>query len=115
MVAARLKVPLLEDKLEEHQSWIFDTVAKKTLVQRLFTLMTGSVVTSEIGAKGSSKRGAAKQKAKNRQQESQIGSQGRNGQPCAGGTAASFAGGRVEKRGGVSCEHEERREKQAVD
>eukprot|EP00439_Symbiodinium_sp_Y106_P039696 s1135_g4.t2 len=64
MVAARLKVPLLEDKLEEHQSWIFDTVAKKTLVQRLFTLMTGSVVTSEIGAKGSSKRGAAKQKAK---------------------------------------------------
>ncbi|CAK9053779.1 unnamed protein product, partial [Durusdinium trenchii] len=41
-------VPLLEDNSED--SWVFDTASKKQLVSRLWTIMSGSVVTSGTSA-----------------------------------------------------------------
>ena len=46
----------MEDNCETN--WIFDSLAKKTMITRLMTVMNGSVVTN--GSTNSSKKGAAK-------------------------------------------------------
>ena len=64
------QVPLLSDP--DGQGFIFDTLSKKTLLQRLFCLMTGSVVTSSQAPKkgkkaakaGAKPAGKSKSKAK---------------------------------------------------
>ena len=48
------QVPLLESNAEEN--WVFDVLAKKTLVNKLFTTMSGSVVTSSSEKKGTKRR-----------------------------------------------------------
>ncbi|CAJ1340915.1 unnamed protein product [Effrenium voratum] len=48
-------VPLLESA-GGSDNWVFDTANKKAQVHRLFTLMTGSVVTTGASKKGSNKR-----------------------------------------------------------
>ena len=52
------QVPRLDDP--DGQAWIFDTLSKKPVIQKLFCMMTGSVVTSGKAPKGKSK---AKSKA----------------------------------------------------
>ncbi|CAK9064351.1 unnamed protein product, partial [Durusdinium trenchii] len=47
-------VPLLEDNVEE--SWVFDTVSKKHLFSRMWTIMNGSVVTFGSGPSTGTKR-----------------------------------------------------------
>ena len=44
------QVPLLEDANEQY--WIFDGMSKKSLINRLFTVMVGSVVCSEASSTG---------------------------------------------------------------
>ena len=62
------EVPKLDDP--EASYWIFDSIGKKQTIQRLFCMMTGSVVTSGKGktskskAKAKAKPGAAKKAAK---------------------------------------------------
>ncbi|CAK9026279.1 unnamed protein product [Durusdinium trenchii] len=48
------EVPLLEDNVEE--SWVFDTVSKKHLFSRMWTIMNGSVVTFGSGPSTGTKR-----------------------------------------------------------
>ena len=49
------QVPLLEENGEHN--WVFDTISKKTMIGRLFTSMSGSVVTSGAvsGGRGSNR------------------------------------------------------------
>ena len=48
------KVPLLESNAEDN--WVFDVLGKKTLVNKLFTTMSGSVVTTASEKKGTKRR-----------------------------------------------------------
>ena len=50
------------DEPESSPSWIFDTIGKKSLVQRLYTVMSGSVVAT--GTAGDAKRRKTTPKAK---------------------------------------------------
>lgn len=60
METLRLCVPLLEDAGE--QNWIFDSMSKKGLIHRLFTVMVGSVVCTETATSGGANK---KRKATN--------------------------------------------------
>ena len=91
------EVPLLSDQGQDN--WVFDSNTKKTLVQRLFTAMTGSVVLTATdkadkvkkAGMSAAKKAKAAPKAKKGKAASAAGKDGPQLPPEAGRTDATVA------------------------